>query len=71
MTARPVGVLNIAMPPKDESPPTKAERAAAARAQRKAAQEAAALRANLLRRKAQTRARATPQDGEGGAKECR
>jgi len=58
---------------KDDSvPPTKAERAAAARAQRKAAQEAAALRANLLRRKAQTRARAAiPAEREGGPKECR
>jgi len=58
------------MPLKDDSPPTKAERAAAARVQRKAAQEAAALRANLLRRKAQTRARETKPAGEG-PKECR
>jgi hypothetical protein len=59
------------MPPKDESPPTKAERAAAARAQRKAALEAAALRANLLRRKGQNRARAAKPVEEGGPKECR
>jgi hypothetical protein len=40
----------------EQNPTSKAELAAAARAARKAAQEAAALRANLLRRKAQARA---------------
>jgi len=70
LTACPWRGLNIPMPLKDDSPPTKAERAAMARAQRKAAQEAAALRENLRRRKAQTRARATEPAAEG-PKECR
>jgi hypothetical protein len=42
----------------EQNPKPKAELAAAARAARKAAQEAAALRANLLRRKAQARSNA-------------
>jgi len=58
------------MPPKDDSTQTKAERAAAARAQRKAAQEAAALRENLRRRKAQSRARTAAPAPEGPEK-CR
>ncbi len=44
----------------EQNPTSKAEQAAAARAARKAAQEAAALRANLLRRKAQARAATQP-----------
>lgn len=63
--------LEHTMSKDDSPPPTKAERAASVRAKRKAAQEAAALRANLLRRKAQTRARAaTPAEREG-AEKCR
>jgi hypothetical protein len=56
-----------------DSPLTQAEQAAARRAQKRAEQEAAALRANLVRRKAQSRARKAilnphptkPQDGGG------
>jgi hypothetical protein len=52
------------MPTEPENPPaakaTKAERAAAQRTARRAALEAAALRANLSRRKAQSRARKPP-----------
>jgi hypothetical protein len=57
------------MPTRDNPTPTKAEIAAAARAARRAAQEAEALRLNLLKRKAQSRAReaAKPE----GSKTCR
>jgi hypothetical protein len=48
---------------------TKAERAAAARAVKRAELEAAALRANLRRRKAQSRAREAPVPE--GEKPCR
>lgn len=54
----------------DKKPPTKAERAAAARQARKAAQEGAALRANLHKRKAQARAAHPPATQEGTEK-CR
>ncbi|HQT65066.1 MAG TPA: hypothetical protein PLT25_05310 [Acidocella sp.] len=52
------------MPSCQNAPPTKAELAAAARAERRAKQEAEALRLNLLKRKAQSRARETakPED---------
>jgi len=61
------------MPPQDDSAPAKAERAASLRAARRAALEAKALRENLARRKAQSRARATnPATAAGGGeKECR
>ncbi len=51
-------------------PPTKAELAAAARQARKHAAEAAALRANLLRRKAQARAAAKPAQPPGDQPKC-
>jgi hypothetical protein len=57
------------MPNESEESLTKAERAAAQRALKRAELEAAALRANLHRRKAQSRAREiTPPEGE---KPCR
>ena len=49
------------MPNETEEQPTKAEGAAAMRAAKRAELEAAALRANLHRRKAQSRARQAPQ----------
>ncbi len=58
------------MPTPKDATPSKAELAAA----RRAAQEAAALRANLARRKAQSRARKAainppkPKDGAGAEK---
>jgi hypothetical protein len=57
----------------EQNPKPKAELAAEARAARKAAQEAAALRANLLRRKAQARATvAEPTQATlKGAETCR
>ena len=58
LTPPPQGGLKVAMT--EPSPLTKAEIAAAARAARKAAEEAAALRVNLHRRKAQSRAGANP-----------
>jgi len=64
--------LEHPMPTKDDSPPSKAERAAQLRAARRAALEAKALRENLARRKAQTRARATaPANTAGGPEKCR
>jgi len=56
------------MAAKDDSTQTKAERAARERATRRAAMEAKALRDNLARRKAQTRARAAP--AAGGPDKC-
>ncbi|MDE8350082.1 MAG: hypothetical protein POG74_11490 [Acidocella sp.] len=69
LTAAPSGGLNKPMPPRDNATSSKAEIAAAARATRRAVQEAEALRLNLLKRKAQTRAReaAKPE----GSKTCR
>ncbi len=46
------------MPAPSDSAPSKAERQAAIRAAKRAESEAAALRANLARRKTQSRARA-------------
>lgn len=57
------------MPNEPEESPTKAERAAAQRAAKRAELEAAALRDNLRRRKAQTRARELPRPE--GEKPCR
>jgi hypothetical protein len=57
------------MADRPDSTPTKAELAAARRAKQRAEREAAALRANLARRKAQSRARATPPAEE--AQKCR
>ena len=57
------------MPARENTTPTKAEIAAAARSARRAAQEAEALRLNLLKRKAQSRAREAAQPE--GSKTCR
>jgi hypothetical protein len=51
------------MPATPDSASTKAEQAAAARKARRAAQEAEALRKNLLKRKAQSRARVATSEG--------
>ncbi|MDR3520395.1 MAG: hypothetical protein P4L54_02140 [Acidocella sp.] len=59
----------MSMPTSDNPTPTKAEIAAAARAVRRAAQEAEALRLNLLKRKAQSRAREAGKPE--GSKTCR
>ncbi len=68
LTRSPPPGLNILMAAKDDSTQTKAERAARERAARRAAMEAKALRDNLARRKAQTRARAAP--AAGGPDKC-